>query len=652
MRFKHIFALIIIIAFLGGCAKDHYSSRYKSVDERKRYAKEHNLNRLPPSDVPLVMNERVIAWLEYFQGRGRDHMQRYLERSGRYIDLMQDILRQNNLPEDLIYVALIESGFNDNAYSKAHAVGPWQFIRGTGKRYGLVINNWLDERRDPIKATWAAAKYLQDLYNEFGDWYLAMAGYNAGEGKVRKVIKSSGTKDYWEIVEGGREYFRAETRDYVPKFIAAAIIAKTPENFGFKNLEYESPLDYEVAPVDTQTDLKVIAECAGISHEEVVRLNAHLVGGTTPPNVSDYLVKLPVGTTEVFKEKYAAVPQSERILIVYHKIRRGDTIGTIANRYGVSANALLSANDIPYSKRNRISVGRTLVIPKNGQARSAQLSEASVKTPRNSSSVPASTGVPKKHKIRSGETLWSISKKYGVPVRELMALNNLDSSSRIHAGKTIVISRPPRTVKTSAPIVANGSTHTLRRGETLGQVAGKYRVKLSQLMAWNNIENPSRVKAGLVLTISDPGETVPRATNAPVSSAQTHKVAKGEALVLIARKYGVTVQELMAWNNIKDPRSVRAGQILKVQKATAGQTPTSDSPNVVAAPVVAPITEDYINANNGHSPSSFNYQVKPGDTLWDIARRHNVTISDIQTWNNLSDPSQVRPGDMLAIKRK
>ncbi|MBU4484917.1 lytic transglycosylase domain-containing protein, partial [bacterium] len=234
-------------------------------------------------DVPIIINEEVIQQINYFQGNGRRHFERYLERSGRYVPMMRKILKEHGLPEDLVYLALIESGFNLKAHSRARAVGPWQFIYWTGHRYGLKVDTWVDERCDPVKATHAAAGYLKALYNEFGDWYLAMAGYNAGEGKIRNAIKRYHSRDFWTLSGEGNRYLKPETRNYVPKFIAAVLMAKNPEEFGFDHVKLQPPLEYETVEIDSQTEIKVIAKLADTSVETIESLNSELRRWATPP---------------------------------------------------------------------------------------------------------------------------------------------------------------------------------------------------------------------------------------------------------------------------------------------------------------------------------------------------------------------------------
>lgn len=766
MRSIKVVSLLLVLLLLFGCAKK--GAKHLSPAERMRYAREHNLDRLPPSDIPLVINDRVIAWMEYFQGVGHKHFKRYLERSGKFTQVMQDILKKNGMPQDLIYIALIESGFNTNAYSRAHAVGPWQFIRGTGRRYDLKINSWEDERRHPIKSTYAAIAYLKDLYAEFDDWYLAMAAYNAGEGRIRRAIEESGSRDFWVIADAEEKYIRAETRDYVPKFIAAAIMAKVPQNFGFADIKYQDPLEYEDSTVETQTDIEVIAKCAGVGTSEIADLNPHLVRGATPPGVRNYVVHLPKDKAKKFKVAYAKVPENERIQIVYHKVRRGETLTRVARKYGVSRSALASANNI--RTRSRLRTGQMLVIPKGAaaayayaddsggskKARSKKIVYHRVKRGetlshiagkydvtvsqlkrwnhiRRSTSLRAgrklkiyrtvyvarSSTPPKsrdssydsttsEHRVISGDTLWSISQNYGVPLKELMAMNGLNAKSKIKPGQKLTI----RTYKKKEEVIelndeeeAIGETvekkeikiamadnntktinHEIEEGESLWTISRKYGVSIEELMELNDLDSARKIRAGKKLIIRQPKKSASteKEAIAVVAARQSgpddikidntkkvaweekttttsHKLKQGEVLGTVAEKHGVSVKDLMKWNNIKNPRRVRAGQVLKIKGGTARASPqkstktTEPAVNTKAEEAPKPVKEDGVplKISDDTKPvvTAKTYKVKSGDTLWDIARRHGVTISDIQSWNNLKDPSSVKPGESIIIRQ-
>jgi membrane-bound lytic murein transglycosylase D len=234
-------------------------------------------------DIPITINAQVERWIDYFQTRIPKRFQIWLSRSGRYDKMMRGILKEYGLPEDLFYLAMIESGFSCNAYSRAHASGPWQFIRGTGRRYGLKIDYWVDERRDPVKATHAAAQYLRDLYKEFGSWYLAAAGYNAGEAKIRRALKRYKADDFWDISHRRRRYLKRETKNYVPKMIAAALIAKEPGKYGFKQITYEESMSFDTVKVHGGTSLGVAAKLAGIKTQHLAALNRNCAAGALRP---------------------------------------------------------------------------------------------------------------------------------------------------------------------------------------------------------------------------------------------------------------------------------------------------------------------------------------------------------------------------------
>jgi len=249
-------------------------------------------------DVPIPINKQVKAYLVYFTTERKRTIRKYLSRSTRYLPMIREVFQEHGLPEDLAYLAMIESGFNPYAYSLAHACGMWQFIRGTGRRYGMAINNYVDERRDPEKSTRAAAKYLLDLYKQFGSWYLAAASYNCGEGRVQRELNKSNHKNFWEL--SGNQCLPKETKNYVPQMIAATIIAKNPEKFGFKKVPYLPPMEYDTVKVNEPTSLTAVSVAVNVPPEEIERLNPELRKGVTPPDTAKYTLKIPKHSTELF----------------------------------------------------------------------------------------------------------------------------------------------------------------------------------------------------------------------------------------------------------------------------------------------------------------------------------------------------------------
>lgn len=311
-------------------------------------------------DIPIVYNELVNDYIVFFQTRLRDRFELWLARSGQYTLLMRDILREHQLPEDLVFLALIESGFNPKAFSRAKAAGPWQFIKGTGKRYGLRIDQWIDERRDPVKSTVAAAKYLKDLFGMFGSWPLSMASYNAGEGRIMRAMARTKSEDFWELKE--TRHIRPETKNYVPKYMAATMIARNPQKYGF-NIEYLPPFTYDEVEIPKSTSLKTIAKAAGVTIAEIKTYNPELKKESTPPGYPRYRLKLPTGTRETFLANFTAGPEKEPKSsdVQKHRISKGETLNSIARKYDVSVGSLLQANEL--GRNSTIKAGHYLIIP-------------------------------------------------------------------------------------------------------------------------------------------------------------------------------------------------------------------------------------------------------------------------------------------------
>ena len=387
----------------------------------------------PTYDVPIVINESVEGHLEYFQTTIRERFALWLQRSKQYLPVMKEIFKQHGLPEDLVFVALIESGFNPYAYSRSRAAGPWQFIIGTGRKYGLKINEWIDERRDPIKSTDAAARYLKDLYDQFGSWPLALASYNAGEGKVARAIAKTRSDDFWKIKE--TRHLRPETRNYVPKFMAATIIAKNPEKYGFALTDVE-PFRYDEAPIDSPTDLHVIAKAAGVDYDIIKQLNPELRQGVTPLYYPDYKIKLPPGTRDTFMENFSKIPKEARLIWIRHTVRQGETLSQLARRYGTSVKTLQDTNHM--GRRTMLSIGSTMIIPAKG-ATADMMVPASVETEE---TVPQPQEQHKSiYRVRSGDTLWDVARQFGVTIKQLQTWNRL-SSTRIRAGQHLILYLP------------------------------------------------------------------------------------------------------------------------------------------------------------------------------------------------------------------
>ncbi|MHB8844239.1 MAG: lytic transglycosylase domain-containing protein [Nitrospirota bacterium] len=363
-----------------------------------------------PYQIPMVLNDSVENHLEYFKTRGRDVFQKWLDRSARYIPIMRDIFREKNLPEDLVYVAMIESGFNPYAVSWARAVGPWQFMPTTGKLYGLRIDWWVDERKDPIKSTFAAAEHLKDLHNLFGSWPLAMASYNAGAGKVQRAVLRTRSEDFWDLKAS--RYIRRETKNYVPKYMAATIIAKDPESYGFAVQPYDL-FEYDEAVLAESTDLRLAAQCAGTTYEVIKELNPELKRWVTPPYATNYVLRIPKGTAAAFAANFAAVPADQKIRWERHLVARNETLSGIAKQYNTSADSISEINSL---KKGRIIPGRHLLIPVNANEKQQDGSYLS----------PDHSGKKQQilYRVRRGDNLTRIASKHEVSVSDIREWNN------------------------------------------------------------------------------------------------------------------------------------------------------------------------------------------------------------------------------------
>jgi membrane-bound lytic murein transglycosylase D len=374
-------------------------------------------------DIPIVINDRVEYFIEYFKIKHKKEFALWLKRSGKYVPLMKEILKENGLPEDLVYLAMIESGFNPQAYSRRKASGPWQFIHRTGKKYGLVVNWWIDERRDPEKSTIAAASYLKDLYDQFSCWYLAAAGYNAGEGKIFEAIKRYRTEDFWELAK--YRYLKMETKNFVPKMIAAALIAKEPEKHGFADIDYDEPIRYEKVEIPTSTDLMVIARCCEVDYESIKALNPALKRRYTPPNHPGFQIHIPAGEKEVFLQNFSRLKPSERITLQRHHVKFGETLSQIAVHYGTEVKPIMQINGITNPRRLRTGTSIIIPIPNdkvsslNNKGTKKNI-EAMRKNKEGETSFEEIYYV-----VKEGDTLWDIARLHNLEVNRIRSWNKI-----------------------------------------------------------------------------------------------------------------------------------------------------------------------------------------------------------------------------------
>lgn len=403
--------------------------------------------------IPLEVNRMVLQWVDYYQGRGREHFERHLSRSTRYIPMMKEILKKQGLPEDLVYIALIESGFSAKAKSTASAVGYWQFIRGTGRLYGLRIDSYVDERRDFVKSTESAAQYFKALYDIFGSWYLAIASYNVGEGRIKKLVAKYHTKDFWQLVREG--HLPKETINYLPKFTAARMIAKDPEKYGFTDIEYQDALAYEEVESPKSIDLRRMSEALAVDYDDLHDLNPAFKRGVVLSKAGPVNVRVPVGT----KEKALAALESSSVItkqvlvaaaddddFTYYRIRRGDNLNTIARRYHTTPKRIRSLNHM--RSHNQLVAGKKIRVPNDYPTALArqelkldrQKSAPTRKIASKKKDNEAGLGSPQRiHVVRKGESLVKIARQYHVPITELAQFNQLRRRSRVVAGTRLSI---------------------------------------------------------------------------------------------------------------------------------------------------------------------------------------------------------------------
>jgi membrane-bound lytic murein transglycosylase D len=374
-------------------------------------------------DIPIVVNDSVLKILATFQGQLHDIIGRGLARSGRYIPMIHRIFGEEGIPKDLAQVALIESSFLPRARSPKAAHGIWQFMLRTGKQYGLAANAMVDERSDPEKATRAAAKHLAYLHELFHDWYLALAAYNAGEGKVLRAVERTGLNDFWQLAASGT--LREQTQNYVPAVIAATLISKNPKHYGFE-IEYEPPLEYDVLQLNRPVRLRDLAVESSVSLDDLQRLNPELRSGVTPRQPEGYGLKVPVGTRETVLAAFEAAPTARLTAPRKHVVRKGETLASVARRFRISVASLAAENGL--AAHSRISRGEVLIIP---PARSPARGTASDK-------VSKTRIASRSYRVRGGDTLLKIARRHGTTVESLMTANGL-ASPEIRPGDTIRI---------------------------------------------------------------------------------------------------------------------------------------------------------------------------------------------------------------------
>jgi membrane-bound lytic murein transglycosylase D len=506
--YEHIFGIAVFEQEAEELLEDLTQYEESVLGDSSGIAASDSLIDSVTTTIPLQMNQRVELAIKYFQTKGRPVFTKWLERSGRYEKMIKAVLAEHQLPEELFFLAMIESGFNPTAHSYARAAGMWQFISATGKYYGLRNDWWFDERRDPILSTRAAAQHLRDLYERFDDWYLAMAGYNCNPNRVESQTRVYNTRDFWKLKRLPRQ-----TRNYVPTFIAATIIAQNPRKYGFYVDRFE-PVEYDTVLISECVDLDVIAGCVDTSFQAIKDLNPAILRWCTPPGVQDFVLNLPKGTRDKFKENYASIPDDQKRNYVRHKIRSGETLSTIAQKYGTSISIIKSQNNI---RGSMIRTGHYLVIPvpQNKQyysyyARSAPRSSYKSSAPRKPrTKVDNLTGYKKVvYRVKPGDTLGEIAEVYNIRASQIRSWNGLYYGQHIYPDQklNIFVTDPSvgqdNTQAGMAVSASAGDYYIVKSGDTLWDISKRYDVSVERLKRWNN-KRSNRLHPGERLKVRD-----------------------------------------------------------------------------------------------------------------------------------------------------
>ncbi len=542
-----------------------------------------------PTTVPMTVNRLVERSIQFLLQERKVSVEKWRSRSDTYFPMIEQILAEEGVPDEMKYLAVIESTLNPRAASWAHAVGMWQFIAATGRSYGLEVNSWVDERMDPEKATRAAAKHLKDLYEMYNqDWHLAIAGYNCSPRCIRRAMRQSGKANptYWDVYD----YLPRETRNYVPMFIATALVMSNPGAFDLGPAPKGPEYAYDLVPVQGMLSLDDVAEMAGTTTAMIKALNPELRRNILPPTNGAYMLRIPLGSYDRFAAAFETLPDSKKRGVDSYTVRRGDSLGKIATQFGVSVAMLKEANGLG---SNTIHPGQHLIVPVARMNSDVSLADAqplsvqygarrirplapaqplavATATPETSTPVrtasasgpsvapaeaePAAAEAPKTtetrivYQVRRGDSLSKIAAKYGVSVSDIRQWNNI-RGSRINSGQRLYL------YTSNTPAEPERVVYRVKRGDNLTAIANQYGVSVASIRSWNNLRS-NTIQPGQRLTIH-PGQSAP--------SYVTHTVRRGESLGKIASRYGVSVTNLKRWNDLRR-NTIHPGQRLKVYR--------------------------------------------------------------------------------------
>jgi membrane-bound lytic murein transglycosylase D len=610
------------------------------------------MNDLP---IPVPYPERVLREIEEIQEVYPRGFQAGLDRSFLYAPHIRREFARAGLPQDLVWLAMVESQFKNTATSTASAVGMWQFMRATGQRFGLEINEYVDERRNWEKATVAAAAYLGELHKMFNEWPLAVSAYNMGEGGMqRTVVAAGGEKSLWAILEGpaGSSHMREETRKFYSRLAASVIVASNPERFGF-TVNPLPPLQTTRIPVNGCYALSKLDQAAGLEAGTLQELNRDLIRGVTPPGRT-HMMAVPPETADRITEALKGMQEdtAPRVQVASrpssssssqsggggstsYTVRRGDTISGIASRYGVSESALMKANKIRSARQ--LLAGKRIVIP-GGRVVSDQSG--------------INPGESRTYTVKRGDTLGGIATRYKVSIADLEKWNGLSRKKPLYANQSIKVSAPVSNSGSSGNAAPSAETvkriHVVRSGESPGLIAQKYGVSLSNLLSWNNLKSNSviRVNDKLVIHLpegtsagSDASEEPVKVASAPApaasAEAKTHTAKAGESASVIAAAHKIKLSDFIAWNGLDNKAVIQAG---KTYKVSAGGSAPAKKETASSSPESAP-------ASSGQR-----HKVASGESAWIIAQKHKVSLDNLLAWNGWSKNVVLKVGQEYVVQ--